>query len=262
MSAKIAMLVLESGLAHRLKLTAVAMALHADEDGGRIFPSIGRVARLVGKTSRRIRDDVTALCGLGVLEPIGDGGRRGGKGRSTVYRLNLESLKGGHQRPPYNGSNADAGVHVIAPNADAVVRVFISKGGRSGHERRTLAAQTRTLAAPNADASVLRSSIDQSIDLPEKRTAAAPRFSEQAKAPNGNNFKPIVAVVWELLRDGITFDDLVEATKQRCAELAIDYGRHDAVPFDVVHRAVASVLSTHRLAQQQPSDPPRRPRHA
>ena len=34
--------------------------------------------------------------------------------------------------------------------------------------------------------------------------------------------------------------NLTEATKRRCAELGIDYGRDDRVPFDVVHRQVAS----------------------
>jgi hypothetical protein len=84
--------------------------------------------------------------------------------------------------------------------------------------------------------------------LTVQRTKDSTRFREQAQAPNGNNFKPISAIVRDVLAEtpGASPSDLVALTKQRCAELSIDYGRDTAVPFNIVHQAVESVLEQKR----------------
>jgi hypothetical protein len=40
--------------------------------------------------------------------------------------------------------------------------------------------------------------------------------------------------------------ELIEAVKRACALRFIDYGRHEDVPVDTVHRACASALFKHR----------------
>jgi hypothetical protein len=84
------MRVLESALAPHLKFTAAALALFARDDGTEIFPSVGRVAFLIGKTERAVRGDLAALCEAGVLVP--ETPRTGGRSRMTRYRLAESAL--------------------------------------------------------------------------------------------------------------------------------------------------------------------------
>ena len=73
-----------------------------------------------------------------------------------------------------------------------------------------------------------------------------------AREPNDTNYRIIQKVAWDLLSDADvaakfyefpieTLEDLVEATKRCCAKRHIDYGRNEKVPFNIVHRATASV---------------------
>ena len=77
------------------------------------------------------------------------------------------------------------------------------------------------------------------------------RHHDLQTEPNGSNYHIVSRVARDLLLDRElaakylegpidTQTDLVEATKRFCARKHIDYGRHDQVPFDVVHRACAS----------------------
>lgn len=76
----------------------------------------------------------------------------------------------------------------------------------------------------------------------DRTLAPTPSSTRQAKEPNGTNFKVIRRIAIELLKAGsrLPWADLVEAVKQECANRQIDYGRHDQVPFRVVHQACAS----------------------
>lgn len=76
-------------------------------------------------------------------------------------------------------------------------------------------------------------------------------MDDATRQPHGTNFAVIARAARGLLHDPElarkylegpieTQSDLVEATKRFCANYKIDYGRRDAVPFDIVHRACAS----------------------
>ena len=69
MSSRLAMTVLESGLAPALKPAAVVMALFANDDGDRIYPSVERVAHLLGVTRRTAERLISHLRQVGVLVP-------------------------------------------------------------------------------------------------------------------------------------------------------------------------------------------------
>jgi hypothetical protein len=86
-SGKLAMSVLESGLDASLKPAAVVMALHADERGFRIYPSIGRVAWLMGISERAVQVKLSRLRELGVLIPLTR--MTGGRGGRVQYQLQL-----------------------------------------------------------------------------------------------------------------------------------------------------------------------------
>lgn len=68
--------------------------------------------------------------------------------------------------------------------------------------------------------------------------------AQASREPNGDNYRPISAIVRALIRERAFADEgeLVEAAKERCARLRVDYGRHPDVRFNVVHRAVRSEL--------------------
>ena len=76
----------------------------------------------------------------------------------------------------------------------------------------------------------------------DRTSARTPSFTKQAKEPNGTNFWVIRRIAIEHLKvtGKLAFGDLVEAVKQQCADRQVDYGRHDAVPNNVVHRACVS----------------------
>jgi hypothetical protein len=251
MSAKLAMRVHESDLPPRLKLTAAVLALFfASDTGENIFPSVGRVAWLTGKSDRQIRADLGALCRIGVLTAVT--ARTGGAGRTTRYRLEAHRLparqqwarKGGSPQPRSAPQKAEADSRVWNPLSD-------DEPGNPPPPTRKFETETRIPIAANPEVGFRRSVSDQLEErLVDHKagTAAAPPRTRLAKAPNGNSYKPIAAVARELLKEQefTTEADFIEATKQKCADLGIDYGNDSAVPFDVVHRATASEWFKHR----------------
>jgi hypothetical protein len=101
MSAKLARRVLESGLSPALKPLLTAMALFGNEDGERIYPSVDRLAFMLGKTRRSIEKQLSKLRADHVLVPVDStaGGRLpGGRGRSVMYFLDVNALPA---RPPF-----------------------------------------------------------------------------------------------------------------------------------------------------------------
>jgi hypothetical protein len=90
-------------------------------------------------------------------------------------------------------------------------------------------------------------------------TAALPPFSHVvlsstqrnglARRPSEDGNYAVVANVARRLLGEHDFEnesELVDAVKDACAAAKIDYGRHEDVPFDVVHRACASEWFKHR----------------
>jgi hypothetical protein len=245
MSAKLAEQILESALPTRLKATAVSMVLSGDRNGGNIFPSLARVAWRIGVSPRKVWSDVQELRALNVLVVVRPGG---GRKRPTEYRLNAEALPA---RDPW-GSGKPRKPRTLQPDTSQPSCEVL--GDVSPEKPRKLEADTSQLAPdtsqPSCEGSV---HIDRSID---RRTAPAARFSDLAKEPNGTNYAVVAKIARTLIDEGQikTFSDLVEATKQKCADTGVDYGRHEAVPFDVVHRACASEAIKRNLGLRRDRD--------
>ena len=91
MSISVIQAVFESALGPHLRLTALAVANFAADDGTRIYPSVDTLAKMTGKRPRAIKNDLRALRALGVLVPDN---LRGGRGKTTRYTMNLAALKG------------------------------------------------------------------------------------------------------------------------------------------------------------------------
>jgi len=128
MSIALVRAVLDSALERRFRLLALVLATYADQDGGRVFPSVDRLARevsgLAGPTSepargsrpgrhpyrRRVQRDLRALETSGILERESDA--RGGARRTVRYRFRAEALpiRDGTAagRAPFNGGTETA----------------------------------------------------------------------------------------------------------------------------------------------------------
>jgi hypothetical protein len=95
MSDVVARNVMASGLPEHLKRTAIALALYADPDGNSIRPSVKTIAHLTERSERVVRRNITKLVAIGVLLLLTDrrgGHRSDGRGRSSVYHLNVNAL--------------------------------------------------------------------------------------------------------------------------------------------------------------------------
>jgi hypothetical protein len=243
-SAKLAMRVLESALPAHLKATAVALALFASDDGQRIYPSVGLVAWLVGKTPRAIRADLEALLGVGVLTAVTP--RHGGRGLSTRYQMHQSALpsrekyqpKGGSRSPRIAGGNTERGFRV-SDSSDS------KKPGGGEHERRKSGAQNPEVG--------FRRSVKEGLEE-STRTAAAPQREPETDPDPDNHYAVITAVVTkDILPLRLPDAELVSATEARCTKLRI--------PCDpaTVRKAVDSALfryyRTQRLEHDLPADP-------
>lgn len=124
----------DSALPPHLKLVALAMLSFAAADGGSIYPSIARVAQMVGKSPRVVQRDVAALMAHGYLIHEAAGG---GRAKTTRYRF---------------------------ANPDAHDRVSTEKGDAHDQKPRRVRPETTTPTTENHDAHVTRSIHDQSID--------------------------------------------------------------------------------------------------
>ena len=88
MSGRLVTAIFASALPARLKPYAAACASFAADDGTRIFPTVGTLARMLGKSERSTQRALTALREAGVLVVETEATRY----RPTRYRLDVAAL--------------------------------------------------------------------------------------------------------------------------------------------------------------------------
>jgi hypothetical protein len=84
--------VLDSALPRWLRQFAVVLASHARADGSQVFPSVGRVARMAGRSERQAARAIKELRGRGVITPVGHAPLRGQQRGVVAYRFNAAAL--------------------------------------------------------------------------------------------------------------------------------------------------------------------------
>jgi hypothetical protein len=77
----------ELDLLPNLKLVLLALADHADDTGGSVYPSVSRIAWKCGCSERTAQRRLRDLIDLGLIETVAY--PNGGRGRATEYRLTL-----------------------------------------------------------------------------------------------------------------------------------------------------------------------------
>ncbi|MCC6943761.1 MAG: hypothetical protein IT335_04230 [Thermomicrobiales bacterium] len=105
MSARVAGLVWQSSLSRLDKYLMLALADHAHDDGSHVFPSVPMVAWKTMYEERQVRRRLREFEELGYLVRETEG--MGGRGRSTLYRIDLDALP---MREPWRSVNPDIAV--------------------------------------------------------------------------------------------------------------------------------------------------------
>lgn len=105
-------------------LLALALADHGNEAGESIFPGIDTLSKMTRQHERTVQRQLARFRELGWLEVVADGGLVGGRGRATVYRINIAWIKGGKLPgfPDATDPAADGGNGGITPGLDPVDR--------------------------------------------------------------------------------------------------------------------------------------------
>jgi len=104
----------------------LALADHAHDDGSHVFPSVPMVAWKTMYEERQVRRRLREFEELGYLVRETEG--TGGRGRSTLYRIDLDALP---MREPWRSVNPDIAVSGYG-NPDISVNPDIS-GTKGGH---------------------------------------------------------------------------------------------------------------------------------
>jgi hypothetical protein len=215
------------------KLVLLALADRCDQDGRNAWPSLDTI-----RAESEIASEKTARAHLQALQRHGliHEQRRPSQHRPRVWRLDLDAIRalnpeGQPDTPLDDASDADSGEQSDGP-----------EGQRSNPEGQFSASEGQAVPP---DPVPLNGPLNGTQN--KDRTSAAPRFTMQAKEPNGKNFFIIRKIAIDCLIDYLKATgerpspgDLVESVKQRCAELRVDYGNQAGVSHDVVHRACAS----------------------
>ena len=162
--------VFTSGLPFHLKPVLALLSLYGDRDGTNIYPSVGRVAYELGISDRQVQRQLTQLVTIGVLVP--ETARTGGRGQTTHYHLDLDSLP---HREPYKPRHGRQGLETV--KGDTGVVVYPKRVTSETQNPDMGVAKRVTSETVNPDMGVTRSSsdqgVDQGVDYGASRAAAA-----------------------------------------------------------------------------------------
>ncbi|MDP9356584.1 MAG: helix-turn-helix domain-containing protein [Chloroflexota bacterium] len=164
----------QDGLSQRERLMLLALADHADEDGGSIFPSVARLAWKTGYSERSVQRILRDLEGRGLLAVEGD--KKGGRHRTTRYRLTLDN---GPMKAPFPSAKGDTTTSPFDPDEvtdDDNERVTgaVGKGDTTGQKGDTTGQKGDTALSPE----------------PSVRTVSKNRHGNRHSSDAGASAKP------------------------------------------------------------------------
>jgi len=122
MSVKVMGMVWDADLARDEKYILLAYADHADHEGRNVFPSIMRIARKTGYTTRSVQLITKKLIEMGILIPTGVGPKR-----TNRYIISLAKLREKHHEYPFKDVCAHCGSNFPILHKHHIIP--ISEGG-------------------------------------------------------------------------------------------------------------------------------------
>jgi hypothetical protein len=175
----------QSALDPELKPLAAALADIANDDGTSIYPSVGYMCWLLGRSERAVQVQLGKLRELGVLIKVrmGGGRVREGWGRATEYRLIESSLP---KRPPWKDARKLKGA-TAAPYQSV-------KGAVLPNQQRSLQQTTVLPTAPYPSVRTVSKSNRQG-ELVKIRNGR-PFWKRVLEAVQGNGFHPAHFDCW------------------------------------------------------------------
>jgi len=213
---------------NRSTTKAVLLALADDcwDDGTHAFTSRKTLMREVEVSGGTIDAHLKALCNLGLIAEQAPPTQH----HPRTWRLDLAAIC----------ALADSqAVATLSESEQQLVATLASRQpmlplGLESQRVVTLSPPESQFHAPESQ----RVATEQREQEQKISTAAQTPRHALAREPNGDNFHVIKALAIETMKaTALHGADLVEEVKQRCADLGIDYGRHEAVPCQVVGRA-------------------------
>jgi hypothetical protein len=221
------------------KAVLLALADRCARDGSNAYPAQGTIGGEAEVGCRKtVRRHLQVLHRHGLIheqEPPQ-------QGRVTVWRLDLKAIGAliQHGAPVPHVGAADSDVQHGAP----VPHVGDDPDGAVPPSPGAQCPTPPGAPCPTTWGTVPHDPVLEPVPMNKNRTSAkTPSLTHTAAAtaPNGDNFQPIRALAIDVTtRTGLRGGDLIEAVKCECAKRGMNYGDHDAVPFDVVHRACES----------------------
>jgi hypothetical protein len=112
-------------------LLALALADHADDQGGRVFPSVAALAIKTRQSERSIQYQLRKMEKMKFIILVGN--RQGGRANTREYRINLEFFEKGANSAPFNTDEKGAihdikgaihdikGATAIAPESSRII---------------------------------------------------------------------------------------------------------------------------------------------
>jgi hypothetical protein len=240
----------------------LALADDCDDDGrGRYAgPALATIGREAALCRRSVINHLARLQAIGVIvEQV-----RPTQHRPRTWRIDLPTL----------ARWVDPLAPLSDPDRQLVARLTAADSPLDGpSDMHPVAPLTRSRGAiwdargaslsPQGCNSLHPNGIKNGVQNGNRTPAPTPAFAfaDKAKEPNGDNVRNIKKLAIDLLAETgrLPFGEFVERVKQRCADLRIDYGRDEAVPDDVVHRAcllaellaIKATCATTELRQRQ-----------
>lgn len=103
-SIKLMVQVWELDLSHQQQSVLLALADHADDEGRRCFPSVGRVSWKTGYSIRTVQRTLGELKRAGLIDPVAH--EHGGRGYAAEYAIHVR--KGVKKSPFVSGQKGDS----------------------------------------------------------------------------------------------------------------------------------------------------------
>lgn len=242
-------------------LLALALADHGNDQGESIWPGVETLMSMTRQSRSTVQRQLAHLREIGWLEVVSEGGLAGGRGRSTVYRINADWIKGLNLRQLPDVAFADGDAEK-GPNNSVNLTPFPDKGPDLRQERARSTTE-KGLTAMRQDPSLtvrnLRSADARANPAGSRAAQEGPAQAYDAEARR-RHWRCIVGgyVLTECVALGIAkygtrrFEDLPTNVRmlmpdkiEQLAAWAIDQEREPALkPYRIIDRHLQQEITT------------------
>lgn len=174
------------------RVLLLALAKHANDDGGSCYPGVRLLAWELDKTERSVQRGLSELKAAGLIRVVAY--PQGGRGRSTEWQITLGQAE---RKPPYRAENGDTDDIVDAVKGDAGVTVTAVERVTSVAERVTPVTERVTPVSQNGDTGVTPKVIKDHAKIRDSESVAPATETPAVIAAARPSLKHPLAVAWK-----------------------------------------------------------------